>query len=95
MYFFFPNHTLVVFILKKKFRLYSTFPETHGGVYQHARYLYYTGRINAIQLHYSEAFQELTQAARKAPQKAAVGFRQTVNDFFFFWFICTLIEIPV
>eukprot|EP01083_Nonionella_stella_P067448 178428_1 len=59
-----------------KFRLNSTFPEAHGGVYQHARYLYYVGRIHAVQLHYSEAFQCLSQAVRKSPQTAAVGFRQ-------------------
>lgn len=61
-----------------KFRLNTTLPESRGNdVY--ARYLYYIGQINAVQLQYSDAFHHLTQAARKAPQKAALGFRQTVN----------------
>lgn len=45
---------------------------------QAARYLYYLGRIRAIQLEYSEAKDCLTQAARKAPSKA-LGFRVTVQ----------------
>jgi len=57
------------------FRLKSTFPEQRSNA-QTARYCYYIGRIQAVQLHYSDAFASLTQALRKAPQKAAVGFRQ-------------------
>jgi len=45
---------------------------------QYARYLYYTGKINAVQLHYSDAEENLSQALRKCP-KAAVGFRQTTT----------------
>jgi 26S proteasome regulatory subunit N3 len=33
------------------------------------------GRINALQLDYSDAFTKLTQSARKAPQNAALEFR--------------------
>eukprot|EP00128_Syssomonas_multiformis_P002881 Colp12_sorted_trinity150504_noHs@33024 len=44
-----------------------------------ARYLYYLGRIKAIQLDYSEALKHLNQALRKAPQYTAVGFKQTVH----------------
>ncbi|CAG0913356.1 unnamed protein product [Notodromas monacha] len=44
-----------------------------------ARYMYYLGRIKAIQLEYSAAQRHLTQALRKAPQHAAVGFKQTVQ----------------
>jgi len=44
---------------------------------QFARYLYYQGRIKSIQLEYTEAYQCLLQAIRKAPQYAAVGFRLT------------------
>uniref|UniRef100_A0A8C9PCU6 26S proteasome regulatory subunit RPN3 n=1 Tax=Spermophilus dauricus TaxID=99837 RepID=A0A8C9PCU6_SPEDA len=44
-----------------------------------ARYLYYTGRIKAIQLEYSEARRTMTNALRKAPQHTAVGFKQTVH----------------
>lgn len=44
---------------------------------QVARYLYYLGRIRAIQLSYSEAHQHLTSATRKAPSSgAAAGFYQ-------------------
>jgi len=46
---------------------------------QHAQYLYYTGQINAIQLHYSDAYNNLTLALRKAPQTAALGFRQSAQ----------------
>jgi 26S proteasome regulatory subunit N3 len=44
-----------------------------------ARYLYYLGRIKAIQLEYSAAHRNLLQAMRKAPQHTAVGFKQTVQ----------------
>lgn len=44
---------------------------------QVARYLYYLGRIRAIQLSYSEAHTHLTAATRKAPSSAvAAGFYQ-------------------
>jgi 26S proteasome regulatory subunit N3 len=61
-----------------KFRLSISFPEARAGS-QHARYLYYLGRINATQLQYSDALSDLKQASRKAPQIGAVGFRQTVT----------------
>ncbi|XP_067620332.1 probable 26S proteasome non-ATPase regulatory subunit 3 [Eurosta solidaginis] len=44
-----------------------------------ARFLYYLGRIKAAKLEYSDAHKHLVQALRKAPQSAAVGFRQTVQ----------------
>lgn len=56
----------------------TTFPEA-ASINEWARYLYYLGRIKAIQLDYSEAHKSLIQALRKAPQSAAIGFRQTVN----------------
>ena len=37
------------------------------------------GIIKAIQLDYSEAHKNLLQAIRKAPQQAAIGFKQTVS----------------
>ena len=43
-----------------------------------ARYLYYLGRIKAIQLDYSEAHKHLLQSIRKAPS-SALGFRHTVH----------------
>lgn len=57
------------------FRLKSSFPEQRSNALT-ARYCFYTGKIQALQLHYSDALASLTQALRKAPQKAALGFRQ-------------------
>ena len=46
----------------------------------HARYFYYTGRIKAIQLEYTEALKSLQNAIRKAPQNAvAAGFQQSAH----------------
>jgi len=45
-----------------------------------ARYHYYTGRISAVRLDYSNANTQLTLALRKAPsQQSALGFRQAVH----------------
>ena len=60
-----------------KLVLKATFPETASNS-EWARYLYYLGRIKAIQLDYSEAQKHLIQSLRKAPP-SAVGFRQTVE----------------
>lgn len=46
---------------------------------QYCRYLYYMGRIQAIQLEYSESFMRLTQAIRKAPGNTALGFTVEVQ----------------
>lgn len=47
---------------------------------QVARYLYYLGRIRAIQLRYTEAHEHLTAATRKAPSSpCAAGFAQTAT----------------
>ena len=43
-------------------------------------YLYYTGRIHAVRLDYSDAYASLLQATRKAPTGTALGFRCTVRD---------------
>ncbi|KAK2086437.1 26S proteasome non-ATPase regulatory subunit 3 [Saguinus oedipus] len=56
----------------------SVFPEQANNN-EWARYLYYTGRIKAIQPEYSEARRTMTNALRKAPQHTAVGFKQTVH----------------
>jgi len=54
----------------------SAFPESVGNN-QLARYMYYMGRIQAIQLNYSDAHQFLSQALRKVPQNATTaGFIQ-------------------
>jgi 26S proteasome regulatory subunit N3 len=56
----------------------SVFPETASNN-EWARFLYYLGRIKAAKLEYSVAYKHLVQALRKAPQHAAVGFRQTAQ----------------
>lgn len=56
----------------------SVYPDTAGNN-ELARFLYYLGRIKAAKLEYSVAHKHLVQALRKAPQTAAVGFRQTVQ----------------
>lgn len=56
----------------------SVFPETASNN-EWARFLYYLGRIKAAKLEYSVAHKHLIQALRKAPQHAAIGFRQTVQ----------------
>lgn len=61
-----------------KLVLKSTFPESASNN-EWARFLYYLGRIKAARLEYSAAHKYLVQAMRKAPQTAAVGFRQTVQ----------------
>jgi len=55
----------------------TTFPESAGAT-QLARYLYYTGRIKALQLEYTEAHRCLLQAQRKAPTTKGLGFRLAV-----------------
>lgn len=56
----------------------SVFPDCASNN-EWARFLYYLGRIKAAKLEYSVAHKHLIQAMRKAPQHAAVGFRQTVQ----------------
>jgi len=57
----------------------STYPETMASNNELARYLYYLGRIKAVQLDYSNAQKHLLHAMRKAPQHSAIGFKQTVQ----------------
>lgn len=66
-----------------QFRLNTRFPVSSG--FQYARFLYYTGRINAIQLKYTEANNSLQQSIRKAPQQGAIGFRETAHK----WMLIT------
>ena len=51
----------------------TTFPENASNN-QFCRYLYYEGRIQAVQLQYSDAYLRLTMAARKAPQDSSMAF---------------------
>lgn len=58
---------------------HTQFPENAANN-QVARFLYYLGRIRAIQLRYTEAHEHLTAATRKAPSSAcALGFSQTAT----------------
>ena len=58
---------------------HTQFPENAANN-QVARFLYYLGRIRAIQLRYTEAHEHLTAATRKAPSSVcAVGFAQTAT----------------
>lgn len=43
--------------------------------HEDSRYLYYLGRINSVQMNYSEAFINLTNSIRKAPETCAMGFK--------------------
>jgi 26S proteasome regulatory subunit N3 len=78
--------TLVVSILRNylafnlisqadNFRMKIRFPENCSNNLA-ARYLFYLGRIESVQLNYSDAFANLTQAIRKVPlRKETAGFR--------------------
>eukprot|EP01102_Stenamoeba_stenopodia_P017700 TRINITY_DN6383_c0_g2_i1.p1 TRINITY_DN6383_c0_g2~~TRINITY_DN6383_c0_g2_i1.p1 ORF type:complete len:502 (-),score=125.91 TRINITY_DN6383_c0_g2_i1:1558-3063(-) len=57
----------------------TPFPEGSVSNGQLARYLYYQGRIAAIQLDYTQAYKYLNQAIRKAPQTTGRGFRESVH----------------
>ena len=52
----------------------STLPESASNN-QLCRYLYYSGRIQALRLEYTLAFSNLSQCLRKAPTNTATGFR--------------------
>lgn len=73
-------------------KLRSKSPEPSRASTQICRYLYYWGRIRAIQLEYTDARDCLQQAIRKAPNSAH-GFRITVSK----WLIIVSLllgEIP-
>ncbi|KAG9035690.1 26S proteasome non-ATPase regulatory subunit, partial [Tulasnella sp. UAMH 9824] len=60
----------------------TKFPDSAGNP-QLSRYLYYLGRIRAVQLNYTEAHTHLQQAIRRAPGATiAPGFYQTVHKLF-------------
>lgn len=52
----------------------STFPEAASNN-QLCRYLYHSGRIQALRLEYTSAFSNLSQCLRKAPTNTGLGFR--------------------
>lgn len=61
----------------RSFLVKTSFPEQASNN-QYSRYLYYLGRIKAVQLEYSEAQARLIQALRKGPEVGAKGFRAQV-----------------
>lgn len=65
-----------------KFLAKTTFPEARSNA-QYARYLYYVGRVRAVQLEYTSAHTKLTAAVRKAPTSGTIGkgFRLTATKF--------------
>lgn len=68
----FKNYESAIHLISK-----TNFPE--GKAYNELiRYLYYTGKIKAVQMEYADSFARLMQAIRKAPEtKASLGFRVT------------------
>ena len=52
----------------------STFPESASNN-QLCRYLYHSGRIQALRLEYTKAYSNLSQCLRKAPTNTGLGFR--------------------
>lgn len=60
---------------------HTTLPDSASNN-QVARYLYYLGRIRAIQLRYTDAHEHFTAATRKAPSSpSAAGFSQSATKF--------------
>ena len=49
--------------------------------YEDARYLFYIGKIEAIQMNYSDAYTHLSSSFRKAPEKTGDGFKNLVNKY--------------
>lgn len=52
----------------------SAFPESASNN-QMCRYMFYSGRIQALRLEYTKAFSNLSQCLRKAPTNTGLGFR--------------------
>ena len=75
---------LRVFLLTKNYSAASklltkvSFPEAANNN-DLARFLYYQGRIRAVELDYNGASQFFHQSLRKAPQDSAIGFKQNVQ----------------
>lgn len=57
-----------------EFIKHTLFPENKINN-EFTKYLYYTARIQAVQLRYRESFTRVSQALRKSPENAAIGFR--------------------
>ncbi|CAM9932749.1 unnamed protein product, partial [Hapterophycus canaliculatus] len=67
-------------LLDQAYKLASktNFPESCSNN-QFCRYLYYMGRIHALQLDYTDAYTKLMQSSRKAPQNTAMGFQRAAQ----------------
>ena len=67
-------------LVEQAYKLVSktAFPETVSNN-QFCRYLYFTGRIQALQLDYTDAYTKLMQSQRKAPATTASGFRIAIH----------------
>lgn len=78
------NIILRIMLLKRRtesahqFASKIEFPNTTA-YHELARYHYYLGRINAVQLNYSDSMDNLTQAQRKAPENTGIGFKLAVQ----------------
>jgi 26S proteasome regulatory subunit N3 len=46
-----------------------------------ARYLFYIGKIEAIQMNYSDSYNHLSSSFRKAPEKTGEGFKILINKY--------------
>ena len=46
-----------------------------------ARYLFYIGKIEAIQMNYSDSYRHLSSSFRKAPEKTGEGFKTLINKY--------------
>lgn len=57
----------------------ATFPTESASNNQLIRYLYYSGRIQALRLEYTQAYSNLSQALRKSPTNTGLGFRIAVQ----------------
>jgi len=67
-----------LYSLAHKFVEKADFPEsTESPIF--ARYHYYRGRIDCVQLQYSDSLYHLQQAIRRAPQTGAHGFKITAT----------------
>jgi len=57
----------------------ATFPVESASNNQLIRYLYYSGRVQALRLEYTQAYSNLSQALRKSPTNTGLGFRIAVQ----------------
>eukprot|EP00986_Skeletonema_menzelii_P009518 scaffold4349_cov150-Skeletonema_menzelii.AAC.4 len=57
----------------------STFPTEAASNNQLLRYLYYSGRVQALRLEYTQSYSNLSQCLRKCPSNTGLGFRIAVQ----------------